>query len=406
MRRLVPAPDVVHEPCPYRGTVTSSVWSWLDRAVPWAVWFLLSAVALDSAEGATLAFALALAAGQAVALRWRHDHPEVVTAAVLVLGAAYHAVAPSAAIPFGPIAAVWALASARPPQRSLFGLAGLLAVTSLGFIAVPDDLLAEDVWFVLLVDVCVWALAEAGRSRSIAAEDRARRAVRDEQARIARELHDVIAHSVTVMVVQAGAAGDVFDQQPDRARTALATIEEVGRATLVELRRLLSGVRPTGPDDRARIGETDDPPDAEAIADGDRVTAPQPGLARIGDLARPLQAAGVAVEIVHDGEPRPVSAGMDVSAFRIVQEALTNVLRHAEATRAGVVVRHLPDAIEIEVVDDGRGAPPRAVAARGPGLGLIGMRERAAVLGGHLDAGPTAHGGFRVHAVLPVDPPS
>jgi signal transduction histidine kinase len=97
---------------------------------------------------------------------------------------------------------------------------------------------------------------------------------------------------------------------------------------------------------------------------------------------------------------------MDVSAFRIVQEALTNVLRHAEATRAGVVVRHLPDAIEIEVVDDGRGAPPRAVAARGPGLGLIGMRERAAVLGGHLDAGPTAHGGFRVHAVLPVDPPS
>jgi signal transduction histidine kinase len=133
---------------------------------------------------------------------------------------------------------------------------------------------------------------------------------------------------------------------------------------------------------------------------------PQPSLGRIAELAGPLRAAGVTVEIVEEGAPRAHLAGVEVSAYRIVQEALTNVLRHAGATRADVAVRHRPDALEIEVVDDGGlSGSPRATGGNGPGLGLVGMRERAALLGGRLDAGPTAHGGFRVHAVLPLESP-
>jgi signal transduction histidine kinase len=352
------------------------VWSVIGRALPWVVGLVLVGTALDAAEGAAMWLAVLLGAGQAVLLRGRYSGPEAVTLAVLVLAAGYHGLAPAASVPYAGLAAVWALTSLQPPQRSLVALAGLLAVTAIGFVELP----AGDVWFVMVVEVCFWALAEARRSQRAAIEDRARRAVRDEQARIARELHDVIAHSVTVMVVQAGAAGDVFERRPDQARAAIASIEEVGRDTLVELRRLLGGVRPGA-------------------------APPQPSLGRIGELAAPLRAAGVAVEIVEEGGPRTEPAGVAVSAYRIVQEALTNVLRHAGATRADVAVRHLPEAVEIEVVDDGGRGSARAVDGSRPGLGLVGMRERAALLGGHFEAGPTAHGGFRVHAVLPLEPP-
>jgi signal transduction histidine kinase len=381
---------------PYRCCVRDSVRSLSGRALPWVVGLLLVGTALDAADGAAMWLAVAAGIGQAVLLHWRHQRPEAVTLAVLVLAAAFQALAPAAIVPFGAIAAVWGLASERPPQRSLVALAGLLAITAIGFVEVPDPVAPEDVWFVMVVDVCVWALAEARRSRRAAIEDRAQRAVRDEQARIARELHDVIAHSVTVMVVQAGAASDVFERRPDQARAAIASIEEVGRATLAELRRLLGGVRARGPD-----GVQND----DGVAGIDRAAAPQPGLGRIEELARPLRAAGVDVEIVEEGAARAEPAGVDVSAYRIVQEALTNVLRHAGATRVQVAVRHRPDAVEIEVVDDGRGGSPRAIDGHGPGLGLVGMRERTALLGGRLDAGPTAHGGFRIHAVLPLEPP-
>ncbi len=374
----------------------AAVWSVIGRALPWAVGFVLVGTAMDTAEGAAMWLAIATGVGQAVLLHWRHVHPTAVTLAVLALAAVYHALAPTSLVPYGAMVAVWALASVEPPQRSLVGLAGLVGVTAIGFAGAP----AEDVWFIMVVCVCLWALAEARRSRRAAIEDRARRAVRDEQARIARELHDVIAHSVTVMVVQAGAAGDVFERRPDQARAALASIEEVGRATLVELRRLLGGVRPSVAD--LAIGTADDP-----IGIAETAAPPQPSLSRIGELAGPLRTAGVTVEVVEEGAPRAHPAGIEVSAYRIVQEALTNVLRHAAATRADVAVRHLPDALEIEVVDDGGlGASPRPADGTGPGLGLVGMRERVTLLGGHLDAGPTAHGGFRVHAVLPlVSPP-
>jgi signal transduction histidine kinase len=347
--------------------------------VPWATGLLLVGTALDAADSSLrMWLAVLLCVAQAAALTWRQAFPERVAVAVMVMAAANHALVPAAVIPFGAAVVVWSFTSVRPPQRSSVALVAALAVTAIGFVDVP----AGDVVFIMVVLVCVWALAEARRSRRAAIEQQARRAVRDEQARIARELHDVIAHSVTVMVVQASAAGDVFDRHPEQARVAIAAIEEVGRTTLAELRRLLGSVH---------------------LRDDEHAEAPQPGLERLDELVAPLRAAGLSVQIVEEGAGGAAPAGVEVSAYRIIQEALTNVLRHAGATRANVTLRRSPGTLEIEVVDNGRGSASRRSTA-GTGLGLVGMRERAALLGGSLDAAPTAHGGFRVHARLPLDP--
>jgi signal transduction histidine kinase len=210
-------------------------------------------------------------------------------------------------------------------------------------------------------------------------EEHARRAAAEEQARIARELHDIITHNVSVMTVQAAAAGDVFETQPDRAREALGSIESTGRDALTELRRLLGRVRPV---------------------DGSGPFAPLPGLARLEDLVVQVQAAGLRVDLTVDGEPRELPAAVDLSAYRIVQEALTNTLKHAQASTASVLVRYGAGEIEVEVVDDGRG--PSANGAE-RGHGIIGMRERVALFGGELRVGP-AHGrGFSVHARIPIE---
>ena len=271
--------------------------------------------------------------------------------------------------------AIWALTLARPPRVSLVGLAGLLAVCSLNFATAPLD----DTLFTIALAVSVWALAEVVRSRRAAIVQNAERAVRLEQDRIARELHDVIAHSVTVMVVQASAADEVFETRPDEAREAMRSIADVGRATLSELRRLLNVVRPTD----------------EAPA------APQPGMSRVDELAAVARSAGLDVTVTQEGQPTILPAGVDVSAYRIVQEALTNTLRHGNATRADVTVRYSPDLVDIDVVDDGQGSASRP--PDGHGRGLVGMRQRAAVLGGTVETGRAAEGGFRVHARLPVN---
>jgi signal transduction histidine kinase len=211
-----------------------------------------------------------------------------------------------------------------------------------------------------------------------------RRAAGEEQARIARELHDVIAHSVSVIVVQAAAANDVFDHRPDQARGALGSIEAAGRETLRELRQLLGAV-----------------------------TAPAPGLDRLPELAEPLRAAGLEVTVAADDLEVPERVG--ASAYRIVQEALTNTLRHAGASRASVTVRRVGGALELDVRDDGHGddghgdadqdtAGARTAGAGVPtaGRGLVGMRERVVALGGTLEAGPLPEGGFGVRARLPV----
>ena len=203
-------------------------------------------------------------------------------------------------------------------------------------------------------------------------EESVRRATAEEQARIARELHDVIAHNVSVMVVQAAAADDVFETQPARAREALQAIERTGRAALTELRRLLDGVRTTE-------------------------FAPQPGLAGLDALVEGVRAAGLPVTLEVEGELGDLPAGLDLSAYRIVQEALTNAIKHAGASAAEVRVRRTSDEVELEVVDDGV-----APVSNGRGQGLIGMRERASLLGGEVEAGPQPGGGFCVKAKLPL----
>ena len=197
----------------------------------------------------------------------------------------------------------------------------------------------------------------------------------DERSRIARELHDVIAHSVSVMTVQAGAVRRLLKPDQEREREALLTVEETGRQALTEMRRLLGVLRQS--DEKAAL-------------------APQPGLATLERLVAQVREAGLPVEMRVEGEEIALPAGIDLSAYRIVQEALTNALKHAGPARAWVVVRYGADEVEVEVANDG-------VSNGGSGgYGLIGMRERVALYGGDLTAGPRDGGGFTISARLPV----
>jgi signal transduction histidine kinase len=209
-----------------------------------------------------------------------------------------------------------------------------------------------------------------------------------ERLRIARELHDVVAHSMSVIAVQAGVAGHVIDTRPELAKDALSTVETLTRSALAEMRRLLGVLR------------TADEPSA--------ALAPSPGLADLPELVSGLAIAGLPVDLQLDGDRGQVPAGADLSGYRIVQEALTNVLRHG-GPAARVLVHCTPGAVEIDVQDAGRPAvngAARPTSQAGNGHGLIGMRERVAVFGGQLSAGPSRGGGYRVHAVLPFDEPA
>jgi signal transduction histidine kinase len=208
---------------------------------------------------------------------------------------------------------------------------------------------------------------------------RARAAVAQERARIARELHDSVAHSVSVMVLQAGAAEQVLAVTPDRARASLVTIQETGREAIAELHRLLGLLR--------------DP-------SVDASLAPQPSVARLDALLEQVRGAGLPVELRVEGEARRLPPGIDRSAYRIVQEALTNTLKHAGPARASVTLRYRPRALDVEVIDDGRGAPNDDADG---GFGLVGMRERALLYGGALEAGPRPGGGYVLRARLPFE---
>jgi signal transduction histidine kinase len=202
-------------------------------------------------------------------------------------------------------------------------------------------------------------------------------AVAEERRRIARDLHDVIAHSVSVMVVQAGAAEEILERDPASVREPIRAVQETGRAALVEISRLLGILR----EDGAELG-----------------LAPQPRLEELPKLVDQTRAAGLPVELRIDGAPRPLPLGVDLSIYRIAQEALTNVRKHSVDSRAMVVLRYGSDDVELCVENDGDATDE---AHRG-GHGLIGMRERVAVFGGSLEAGPRPSGGFRVRARLPL----
>jgi signal transduction histidine kinase len=353
-----------------------------DALIPWGVGVFLVLTAIDEYATPTwwlpLVVSIALGVVQAAALRWRRRHPETVTVVVLVAGLAYQLLVPEVTLPIAGFFAVGSLAAARAPRVSLIGLTGLLALSATNFFTTT----VGDTLFTMGLAVGAWALGEVARTRRVAVEEEARRAVTEERARIARELHDVIAHSVSVIVVQAGAADHVFEERPDQARAALRSIEAAGRDAQRELGRLLAAVRPDVDSDPAQ---------------------PQPGLDRLGELAAPLRAAGLRVEVRREGAARALSAGVDLSAYRIVQEALTNTLRHANATRAEVTVRYSSDAVEVSVLDDGRDSVAEPAEAGG-GHGIAGMRERAALVGGELEAGRLPGGGYRVHARLPLEP--
>jgi signal transduction histidine kinase len=224
-------------------------------------------------------------------------------------------------------------------------------------------------------------LIRARSQRAVAVKNRqaeeARRRASEERLAIARDLHDVVAHNISVINVQANTALHLMDRQPERARDALTAIHEVSRQALGELRSVLGVLRADG---------------------ADSPLVPSPGLDRLGELAAHARAAGIAVLLEQEGTSRPVPAGVDAAAYRIIQEALTNAVRHSGGSTATVHVRYDAGALTIEVDDDGRAAAhsPR------PGNGVAGMTERARALGGTLDAGPRPGGGFRVLARLPT----
>jgi signal transduction histidine kinase len=319
--------------------------------------------------------------GQGIALYWRHSNPRTVAAITVVGGLITQLIAPVGLFPYAGMIVMWSLTTTHPPRSSLPVLAGLVGVTTLSWGAV----LREDTLFAIAVVVVVWALAEATRSRRVAITQASRQAAEREQARLARELHDVIAHSVSVIVVQAAAGDDVFDHHPAAAREALRSIESAGREALAELRRLLAAIGPPDPAEERR---------------------PQPALDRLDELAEPLRSVGLVVGIrrVDDGTIA-VPAGVQLSAYRIVQEALTNVLRHAKASTIEVRIEATGSLLEVSVTDDGTGVSRLSGSESfGSGRGIAGMRQRASLLGGTLDAEPRPEGGFRVWARLPLQP--
>jgi signal transduction histidine kinase len=220
--------------------------------------------------------------------------------------------------------------------------------------------------------------AELERER----EDKAAQAVTEERARIARELHDVVAHYVSVMVVQATGARRVIDKDPAAAKGALEAVEAAGRTALAEMRRML-----------------------EVLRADDSGMGPQPGLGELERLIKHVREVGLAVDLSVEGSACCLPAGMDLAAYRIVQEALTNTVKHGGKASARVSICYTDDTLEIEVIDDGRGAAaPLIAGAESGGHGLIGMNERVALFGGVLEAGPILTGGYRVFARMPIEP--
>jgi signal transduction histidine kinase len=303
---------------------------------------------------------------------------------------------------------IFTVASRHVRWASRFALAGSLAaptIDTLRWPTAPHDL-STDIFgtlFMTLAFVMAWVLGDSLRTRRayyLQLEERARRlekereaqakvAVAAERARIARELHDVVAHNVSVMVVQADGGAYVLDSAPDQARKALETISGTGRQALAEMRRLLGVLRST--DTAKRDG-------------GEYV--PQPGVDQIAELIEQARGTGLTVDFKVEGTPHPLPSSVELTAYRIVQEALTNTRKHGGPhVGASVQLFYGNDELSVLAEDDGRGAQRELYeegGADGLGHGLIGMRERVGMVGGALEAGPRSGGGFRIRAALPL----
>ena len=369
-------------------------------AVSLGIVSIFVATRVAQAEGTTVqAGVIALLVVQTVALTVRRRWPMAVYSVVGIGTIVYAWLGyPQAVGGFGVLIAIYTVA-AHVPLREAIVAAGIyvvgMALSVIGFSRDSGssfDVVFGDFLVNLLALILAWTVGVTIRTRRayVAAlearaellererEDNARLAVALERGRIAREMHDVVAHNVSVVVVQAAAAERMVETDPERARQAMRDVAATGRQALAEMRRLLGVLR-----------------DGDASDD----LGPQPGVAELRALADTVEDAGMQVELSVQGEERPLPASAALSVYRIVQEALTNSLRHAGPARARVILRYLPDALEVQVSDNGVGVVPPAEHG---GHGLIGMRERVALFGGELTAGPRPEGGYAVVARIPT----
>jgi len=372
------------------------LWNWLHRhprIVDWALVLFAFATTLASAfgrhHGSPLG-PLLLSPVICLPLLWRRTHPLLTlgttTTATALVVAGWGVYDP---VPVG--LALFTVADRCERRVSLAAGGAALAVLSLPLLFSVGWTNGLGFLGRLLGFVVAWFVGDSIRAGRMVVEDleekaerlererrlEAERAAAEEQARIARELHDLIAHNISVMVVQASAADDVFETRPDRAREAIRRVVDTGRTALTELRQLLGAVRTDGTE-----------------------YAPLPGLALLDDLIGQVRHSGLQVVITVDGTPRPLPKALDLSAYRIVQEALTNTLKHANARHANVAIRYRDDQLDVEILDDGTGDSNGG----GGGQGLIGMRERVVAFGGSLSTGPATGGGFLVSAIFPLGP--
>ena len=336
---------------------------------------------------------------QVIPLLWRRSHPSLVLLLVAGAFAARELIGFNAGIAgLGLLVAMYSVAAYEQRARRLV----FLVVAGLGFVAgfVVFGVTGNPRSFAITVPsvffVAAWLIGDYLRTRRAYVaqlEERAARLERErdqdrrlaadeERTRIARELHDVVAHDVSVIAIQAGAARAVQLSKPDAAAKALGLIETTARETLVELNRLLGVLRSSN----------------GAIPD----RSPQPGIGQLAGLVEELRAAGLEVDARVEGEPQPLPPALDLSAYRILQEATTNVLKHARAHRVDIRVHYTQAMLALDVRDDGPGGG--GDPASSSGHGLIGMRERVALFGGQLRAGRDPAGGFSVHARLPLEP--
>jgi len=348
-----------------------------------------------------LAVVLVVVGFGAIALRRRYPVPVLVVVSVATIAYLVRDY-PDNGLPVMALIALYTVASLR--RRTVWATAVLiyLALLLVAAVTSPDELSLGD----FVGNVAVYGIAavfgDSVRVRRAYTETlearaadlernqqvEARRAVAEERLRIARELHDVVAHAMSVVAVQSGVGAHVIDTDPAEAKRILQNVKVTSREALDEMRRLLGVLR------REESADDDD--------GAGRVLAPVPSLDGVEALAESLRVAGVPVDVNVSGTRADVPPGVDLCAFRIVQEALTNVLRHAGPARAVVDVEYRPGAVRVAVTDDGRGASAVAPTAGG-GHGLLGMRERVAVFGGELTTGPHVGGGFRVAATLPFE---
>lgn len=387
--------------------------TWVDTF--WAVVLLgISGVNLANVNGAakqqaSLAAALPIAVVLSAVVALRRLMPEKMLVLAAAAGIAQVVLdVPTAPADFAMLVIIYTVAADGARWASRLGLIGGLCAAAVGQLRWPlrDQGALGAVLIVVFQTVpfaLAWVLGDSIRTRRAylaQLEERAARlekereaqakvAVAAERARIARELHDVVAHNVSVMVVQADGAAYVMDAAPEQARKALETISGTGRQALAEMRRLL-GVLRTG----------------EHQESGEYV--PQPDVEQLDDLIEQCRTSGLPVDFKVEGTPRPLPSGVELTAYRIVQEALTNTRKHG-GPNAGASVRlvYFDDGLGLLVEDDGKGAPHELYeegGADGQGHGLIGMRERVGMVGGTLDAGPRPGGGFRISALLPLKP--